>query len=829
MGSDIAKAVAEMLVDTSWRLLAIVLLVEGVLASGRVRASVLRHRAWTVALIGILCLPLLGRIVPPVRVQIPTNLIDPGAAAGPAEFAAVDERVAPTLASSPDMDAASVSMPNGQAGATAGDRVDGRALQLTWHVPVVVLYAAGLAWALGSFAVGWIRTTRMARAARAVAGIQDPRVFESTAIVTPVTVGVRPRILLPVTWRSWPEDTLRAVLAHEQAHVVRRDTAVAFAAHALRSVFWFHPAAWWIERRLAAEAEHVCDEAAVRAAGTARGYATTLLEFAAIVRAHHGRLAWHGVGVDRPGLLERRIHRVLVGGTARRPSGAVTAAVVSACAAALALVVSCQRRVEPPPLRENPQEAARIAQQKANAAFHKTAGEMTADQVTSLESTLGRGQDDLAAMKTLRSFYEQSGAQTLGWNTMIARRQRHIVWLIANHPEHPLAMWRVSRAADPGGYDAVSRAWAAQTDNPGASVLTLENAGWFFAGQDEPRAEQLLLRARAAAPGGLPLDTDAPEFGTASWSSELGRFYGKVLAGQRDPKNGRPTTALGQDAFAQDVGRRLLASDEAQLLAAAGSGLGMGMADPERRTLAKQLLERALELDGRHPYARVVLASIEAQDRRQIRRDRLRARQAELAGGDLPQKLAGGVALSRDEGRTLRQYEYDAVSVLPESDRLGAYADLAEDAYVRAEHLQFTEQDEAGAQASWVRSTRAAEAALALAGRLSGQPEADDVVYRATVALALHELRAGRRSEAVALMGKAGDARVPAQPVAWSMPGLGSRLVNELLKAGERGSVARFLEQSAPRAPVARDQILRDAASIRAGEMPLSYQHMLAR
>src|SRR6185295_12741280 len=98
---------------------------------------------------------------------------------------------------------------------------------------------------------------------------------ESAAVVTPVTVGVvSPTVLLPTTWRRWPDDTLQAILAHELAHVARRDPLVAVLAQLNRCLFWFHPLAWWLARTLAAAAEHASDEQAVRAIGERGRYAS---------------------------------------------------------------------------------------------------------------------------------------------------------------------------------------------------------------------------------------------------------------------------------------------------------------------------------------------------------------------------------------------------------------------------------------------------------------------------------------------------------------------------------------------------------------------------
>jgi len=75
--------------------------------------------------------------------------------------------------------------------------------------------------------------------------------FESELIAVPLTVGwLRPKILLPLKWRELDREKLDAVLAHEGAHVRRRDGLVAALAGINRCIFWFHPLAWWLERRL---------------------------------------------------------------------------------------------------------------------------------------------------------------------------------------------------------------------------------------------------------------------------------------------------------------------------------------------------------------------------------------------------------------------------------------------------------------------------------------------------------------------------------------------------------------------------------------------------
>ena len=59
-------------------------------------------------------------------------------------------------------------------------------------------------------------------------------------------------VLLPEDWRRWDDPKLRAVLAHEMSHLRRHDWSIQLWSVAARSLFWFHPLAWWLERHLRA-------------------------------------------------------------------------------------------------------------------------------------------------------------------------------------------------------------------------------------------------------------------------------------------------------------------------------------------------------------------------------------------------------------------------------------------------------------------------------------------------------------------------------------------------------------------------------------------------
>ena len=84
----------------------------------------------------------------------------------------------------------------------------------------------------------------------------------------------------------WPEkltvrlehEHIRAILAHELAHVRRGDNLTAAIHMLVEAVFWFHPIVWWMESRMIRERERACDEEVVEVVGAAEIYAESLLK-----------------------------------------------------------------------------------------------------------------------------------------------------------------------------------------------------------------------------------------------------------------------------------------------------------------------------------------------------------------------------------------------------------------------------------------------------------------------------------------------------------------------------------------------------------------------
>jgi beta-lactamase regulating signal transducer with metallopeptidase domain len=101
---------------------------------------------------------------------------------------------------------------------------------------------------------------------------------ESTFLQAPAVIGwFRPIVFLPATaLTGLSEEQLRVVIAHELAHIRRFDAFVNVVQVCVETLLFYHPAVWWLNRRIRAEREHCCDETAVALCGNAIEYARAL-------------------------------------------------------------------------------------------------------------------------------------------------------------------------------------------------------------------------------------------------------------------------------------------------------------------------------------------------------------------------------------------------------------------------------------------------------------------------------------------------------------------------------------------------------------------------
>jgi len=104
------------------------------------------------------------------------------------------------------------------------------------------------------------------------------RVLESSLVRTPAVVGwLSPVVLVPLgVQMTLTPAQLRAIIAHELAHIRRHDYLINIAIALVESTLFFHPAVWWLSGRIRAEREFCCDDVAVSACGDALTYARAL-------------------------------------------------------------------------------------------------------------------------------------------------------------------------------------------------------------------------------------------------------------------------------------------------------------------------------------------------------------------------------------------------------------------------------------------------------------------------------------------------------------------------------------------------------------------------
>lgn len=170
----------------------------------------------------------------------------------------------------------------------------------TWVQMLVVMWLAGAMLAFARIGRAWKQMRRtlvdadtlsddsireVAAELARQAGIAAPRLLVLDDLASPAAFGGN-RIVLP-RWvlERLDRSRLRAMLAHEIAHLARRDPARKLAIASVCAVLWFVPLTTLARRRLDQIAEQSCDAWAARQCGDGRVLAECLYECA----EHHSR------------------------------------------------------------------------------------------------------------------------------------------------------------------------------------------------------------------------------------------------------------------------------------------------------------------------------------------------------------------------------------------------------------------------------------------------------------------------------------------------------------------------------------------------------------
>ena len=148
-----------------------------------------------------------------------------------------------------------------------------------------------------------------------------PPVMVTRARVSPMSWWSRGRIrlVLPASLLQRSDHAeLRWVLAHELAHVRRRDHLVRWIEWLASVAFWWNPVVWIARRYLRLDEEDACDALVLEhIEGAPRAYAGALLDAVEVLSQPRGPVPAMATGIDAARSLERRI-RAIVSPQARR-------------------------------------------------------------------------------------------------------------------------------------------------------------------------------------------------------------------------------------------------------------------------------------------------------------------------------------------------------------------------------------------------------------------------------------------------------------------------------------------------------------------------------
>ena len=331
----------------------------------RRNSAALRHRTWSLSVGAVLVLPVVAHWAPHWRLgwlKEPTVLVSRQPATSPPSKALLLPQATPSAvdggieAWKPTLDPiqAVEAAPRKQAATPSGPPVDAVEQSAS---PVISEGARAsddsmalsdgadiwlLVWLIGVVAAAWplLRSLLAVRQIVAQASpLSDvhcreiatsvaaqltisrlPVLLQSHAISSPLCVGWwHPMVLLPSDWRKWPDEHLRAALAHEFAHVGRRDVGWQLLARLACIVYWMHPLVWLAAWRMRVERETACDDRVLEIGEQPSRYARLLLSVATDVAQRRTPDSGVAVAMASAARTERRIRAILRSDLCRRP------------------------------------------------------------------------------------------------------------------------------------------------------------------------------------------------------------------------------------------------------------------------------------------------------------------------------------------------------------------------------------------------------------------------------------------------------------------------------------------------------------------------------
>lgn len=223
-----------------------------------------------------------------------------------------------------------------------------------WTTIAAYIWAAGVIILLCYAAISYFRLKRKVHTAVRL----EENVWQSEHVSSPFILGiVRPHIYLPF---HLDEEQKEYVVAHERAHLARRDHWWKLAAYLLVAVYWFNPLCWIAYCLLCKDIELACDEKVVKDFDLhhKKMYSQTLVSCS--VNRHSVAVCPLAFGEND---VKKRVRNVL---SYKRPAFWILAASIVIC-----VVIAVCFLTNPKSEQEN----------QAESGLEKTEGEITAEKV----------------------------------------------------------------------------------------------------------------------------------------------------------------------------------------------------------------------------------------------------------------------------------------------------------------------------------------------------------------------------------------------------------------------------------------------------------------
>ncbi len=256
----------------------------------------LAHLLWVLVLAKLLCPPLLEWSVP-LPDAATLGLTAAKSAPSKPEISVQPLVTAPGVTNLPYQGPRLAAATESTSLSRAVDQLPPQPAGVVWHWSAFLC----LAWAVGSLLVllsmlrsiravrrlcsrtrpvpEWLRT-ELQRLSDTL-GIRAPDLVVAEGISSAFVMSIsRPRLYWPAGQLDPARlESIRSILAHELAHIRRRDHWVAWLEVTATVVLWWHPLLWVARQRLRTQAELACDAWAIWAVPTARrAYAGALID-----------------------------------------------------------------------------------------------------------------------------------------------------------------------------------------------------------------------------------------------------------------------------------------------------------------------------------------------------------------------------------------------------------------------------------------------------------------------------------------------------------------------------------------------------------------------